>query len=177
MQMISLMRRRSMVIWLPILIAPVILLAPLLFTAKAMFWGTTALQFIPWRYFAWETIREGILPLWNPLVGMGAPLLANHQSALLYPPNWLLFLLDEIGGVGWAAWGQGLLVAVHLAWAGAGMYLLANKLGLSDLAQTISGLAFGLSGYLVARSGFLSINSAVAWLPWVLVYSVSAGNE
>jgi len=166
-----------MVIWLPILIAPVILLAPLLFTAKAMFWGTTALQFIPWRYFAWETIRAGNLPLWNPLVGMGAPLLANHQSALLYPPNWLLFLLDEIGGVGWAAWGQGLLVAVHLAWAGAGMYLLANKLGLSDLAKTISGLAFGLSGYLVARSGFLSINSAVAWLPWVLVYSVSAGNE
>ncbi|UCH60414.1 MAG: YfhO family protein [Anaerolineales bacterium] len=122
---------------------------------------------------AWEFIRTGHLPLWNPLVGMGAPLLANYQSALLYPPNWLLFILDEIGNVGWAAWGQGLLVAIHLAWAGLGMYVLGGKLGLGSLSRTVCGLAFGLSGYLVGRSSFLSINSAVAWLPWVLVYSVS----
>lgn len=177
MKIISLIRKYSSCVWLLVLIAPFILLAPLLFTARTMFWGTSSLQFVPWRHFAWETIREGILPLWNPLVGMGAPLLANHQSALLYPPNWLLFLLDEIGGVAWAAWGQGLLVALHLAWAGAGLYILGSRLGLSDLAKSIAGLAFGLSGYLVARSGFLSINSAVAWLPWVLVYSVSTGNR
>ncbi len=163
--------------WLVILIAPIILLAPILFTGKAMFWGTPSLQFVPWRHLAWETIRSGHLPLWNPLVGMGAPLLANYQSALLYPPNWLLFILDEIGGVEWAAWGQGLIVAMHLTWAGAGMYVLAGKLGLGNLGKTMCGLAFGLSGYLVGRSGFLSINSAVAWLPWVLVYSVSFGES
>jgi hypothetical protein len=37
------------------------------------------------------------------------------------------------------------------------------------LAQTVAGLAFGLSGYLVARAHFLSINAAVAWLPWILL--------
>jgi hypothetical protein len=49
------------------------------------------------------------------------------------------------------------------------MGLLARKLDLGVLAQTVSGLAFGLSGYLVARAGFLSITSAVAWMPWVIL--------
>ncbi|HEX6303086.1 MAG TPA: YfhO family protein [Anaerolineales bacterium] len=49
------------------------------------------------------------------------------------------------------------------------MALLVRCLGMRPLSQTISGLAFGMSGYLVARSGFLSINSAVAWLPWVIL--------
>ena len=34
------------------------------------------LQFIPWRYLAWQMLSNGHLPLWNPLSGMGAPLLA-----------------------------------------------------------------------------------------------------
>jgi hypothetical protein len=109
---------------------------------------------------------------------MGAPLLANYQSALTYPPNWLMFLLDAVGGVGWSAWGQAILVAAHLAWAGLGMALLARRLGLNELAQTVCGLAFGLSQYMVARAGFLSINAAAAWLPWVIlaVHSLDLGS-
>jgi hypothetical protein len=157
--------------YLPLLIAPLILFAPVLLAGKSLFWGTPSLQFLPWRELAWQTLRDGHLPLWNPLVGMGAPLLANYQSALLYPPNWLLFVLDSLGGIGWSAWGQGLLVAMHLMWAGVGMALLARQLGLNRLAQTISGLAFSLSGYLVSRAGFFSINAAVAWAPWVIMYA------
>lgn len=157
-------------IFVILLLAPFILLAPVLLGGKALFWGTPILQFVPWRTWAWQTLRQGHLPLWNPLSGMGAPLLANYQSALLYPPNWLYFLLAAFGGVPAMAWGQALLVGLHLAWAGAGMALLTRRLGLSALAQAVSGLSFGLCGYLVARAGFLSINSAVAWLPWVLLW-------
>ena len=152
------------------LLAAFILLAPVLLGGKALFWGTPILQFVPWRAWSWEILRQGHLPLWNPLSGMGAPLLANYQSALLYPPNWLYFLLAAIGGVPLMAWGQALLVVLHLAWAGAGMVRLTRRLGLSAVSQALSGLSFGLCGYLVARAGFLSINSAVAWLPWVLLW-------
>lgn len=161
------------VVYFPLLVVPLILLAPLILTGKAMFWGTPALQFVPWRAYAWDVLAGGHLPLWNPLLGMGAPLLANYQSALLYPPNWILFIMDSIGGVGWAAWGQAILVWAHLAFAGVGMAYLGRRIGLGTLAQTVSGLAFGLSGYLVARSGFLSINAAAAWLPWILLLSTN----
>lgn len=152
-----------------VLLAPFALLAPVYATGKALFWGTPILQFVPWWVSSWRTIRSGELPLWNAQLGMGAPLIANYQSGLFYPPNWSYFLLAQIGGEPLLAWGQAVLVAAHLAWAGLGMALLVRRLGLSVLSQTISGLAFGMSGYLVARSGFLSINSAAAWLPWVIL--------
>lgn len=153
----------------PVIVAPFVLLSPVFLTGKSLFWGTISLQFVPWRFYAWEVFRSGHLPLWNPLNGMGAPLMANYQSALFYPPNWIHFILQELGGIGWAAWGQALLVAAHLAWAGLGMALLGRRIGLGSLAQSISGLAYGLSGYLVARSGFLSINAAASWIPWVIL--------
>jgi hypothetical protein len=136
---------------------------------KALFWGTPILQFVPWWDTAFRLMQSGNLPLWNPDLGMGAPLLANYQSALLYPPTWLYFFAATIGGgTGALAWMQAILVAAHLAWAGFGMAYLVRSLGCGLLAQVISGLSFGLCGYLVSRSGFLSINAAVAWLPWVM---------
>jgi hypothetical protein len=74
---------------------------------------------------------------------MGSPLVANCQSAIYYPPNWLNFLLAAIGGTPALAWGQALLVAAHLAWASIGMALLVRRLNLGPLAQAIGGLALG----------------------------------
>jgi hypothetical protein len=61
-----------------------------------------------------------------------------------------------------------LLVVQHLVWAGVGMVFFIRSLGLGVLAQTVSGLAFSLSGYLVARNSFYSMIWAAAWLPWIL---------
>lgn len=160
-----------------ILVTPFVLLAPVWLTGRALYWGTPSSQFIPWWWQAWQTLRSGELPLWNPSVGMGAPLLANYQSALLYPPTWTYFALAAIGGLPLMAWGQALLVGLHLAWAGWGMGSLIRKLGRSELAQTVGGLAFGLSGYLVARAHFLSINATVAWLPWILLMAYELVQE
>jgi uncharacterized membrane protein YfhO len=139
-----------------------ILFGPMLVTGRTLFWGTPLLQFVPWRSFALRAFVEGHLPLWNPSLGMGAPLLANYQTAIFYPPNWIL----PLTGI---AWGQGLLVALHLILAGCGMTLLAKRLGAKLHGQTMAGLAFGISGYLVARAGFLSINATAAWLPWLVL--------
>ncbi len=151
-----------------LVIGPFLLMAPVWLTGQAMYWGTPSTQFVPWWWQAWQALLSGEMPLWNPLVGMGAPLLANYQSALFYPPTWLYFALAAIGGAPLMAWGQALAVAAHLALAGWGMSVLLRDLGKSELAQTVGGLAFALSGHLVARAHFLSINSAVAWLPWIL---------
>ncbi len=163
--------------YLPIWLAPLILLAPVYLTGRAIFWGTPLLQFAPWWSYAWQTLLAGHLPLWNPLLGMGAPLLANYQSALLYPPNWIYLLLYGLGGASLMAWGMAVLAGLHLAWAGAGMAGILRRLGLGVLAQAVSGLAFGLCGYLVARLGFLSITSTAAWLPWVLLFLMPRNGE
>ncbi len=149
------------VLWF-VALGPMLLLGPGLLQGRVLFWGTPLLQFVPWRMYALSVLRQGYLPLWNPLIGMGAPLLANYQSALVYPPHLLLLIVDP-------AWGSGLLVLLHLVWAGVGMALLARRLGMDRLGQCTAGLAFGLSGYLVARSGFFSINATAAWVPWIIL--------
>ena len=167
--------QRNHLLWILIVIGPILLFGPMLARGEVLYWGTPMLQFVPWHQFALEVLKSGHLPLWNPLLGMGAPLLANYQSALLYPPNLLLFLFG-------AEYGHGVLVTLHLIWAGMGMAMLVRRLGLGRLAQVIAGLGYSLSGYLVARTWFISINHAAAWLPWViyatdrLVESVSRKN-
>ncbi|HPH94785.1 MAG TPA: hypothetical protein PKW33_01870 [Anaerolineaceae bacterium] len=155
---------------LPVWLGPVILFAPVWATGQALYWGTVSLQFVPWRLWAWEMIRAGQMPLWNPLVGLGAPLAANYQSALFYPPNWIPFLFEVAGGTGWMAWSNTWLVIFHLILAGMGMVVLGRRMGLSPLGQMVMALAFELSGYLVTRAGFFSINATVAWMPWLLAY-------
>lgn len=156
-----------------VLIAPLLLFAPLVLQGKVIFWGTSSLQFIPWWVQAWESLRQGVLPLWNPLNGMGAPLLANYQAGFLYPLNWPLFALAAAWGPAGVAVGYTLLAVLHLAWAGLGMSLLLRRLGINHLGQIIGGLAYGLAGYLTARVQFLCMVWVAAWLPWVILFADS----
>jgi len=148
--------------------APFLLFVLPLVRGEVIYWGLPALQFIPWRHYAWELLRQGVWPLWNPLNGLGAPLLANYQLALFYPPALPLFLLDEIWGPAGLAWGFTFLIPLHLAWGAVGLQRLLHTLGIRLRGQIVAGLAFSLGGYLVARGSFFSMIWAAVWLPWIL---------
>lgn len=139
-----------------------VLFGRILFGGQALFWGTPLLQFYPWWTLASAALRAGQMPLWNPYVGNGAPLVANLQSAVFYPPNWL-YLLGPV------EWLMGVIAVLHVLWAGLGMFAFARALGLRPFSATVSGLSFMLSGYLIARLSFLSMTAAYAWLPWLLL--------
>ncbi|MBN1426770.1 MAG: YfhO family protein [Anaerolineae bacterium] len=149
--------------WIPIIVlcAAVVTLFHRLFLGEVIFWGTPTLQFYPWRKMAFDVLGAGHLPLWNPLLGNGAPLLANYQTAVFYPPNWLYLVIPT-------EYAMGLVGLVHVIWAGLGMAVYLRRLGVERLGQGVGALAFALSGYLISRFGFLSITSAVPWLPWLM---------
>lgn len=132
-----------------------------LLLGEVFFWGLPSLQFYPWREYAFDLLRHGQLPLWNPYNGASAPLLANYQSALLYPLNWFGFVLP-------LAWSMSVTAVVHLFIAGLGMWQLTGRLGLPDLGRGVSTLAFGMTSYLVARLGTYPTLFVAAWMPWVL---------
>jgi hypothetical protein len=132
-----------------------------LLLGEVFFWGLPALQFYPWRDYAFDLLRSGQLPLWNPYNGAGAPLLANYQSALLYPLNWFGLIMP-------LAWSMSVTAVLHLFIAGWGMWSFTGRLGFPMLGRGISALAFALAGYLVARLGTYPIITAAAWIPWLL---------
>lgn len=144
-----------------VLFAALAVLFHRLLLGEAFFWGLPLLQFYPWRTMAFAALRTGRLPLWNPLLGNGAPLLANYQSAVFYPPNWLYLIIP-------AEYAMGLVGMLHLLWAALGMMAYLRRLGVDRLGQGVGAIGFALSGYLIARFGFLTIISTAAWLPWLM---------
>ncbi len=154
--------------WIPaaVLGAAVAVLFYRLLLGQVIFWGTPLLQFIPWRSFAFDLIRSGQSPLWNPYAGFGAPLLANYQAGLFYPPNWLYLIIP-------VAYANGLVGLMHVVWAGFGMRTLLRRWEVSRFGQGVGMIAYALSGFLIARFGILPILCVASWLPW-LVASVDA---
>ena len=155
--------------YLPLYIGPVLLFLPALIPGKALFWGITSIQFVPWHWEALRSLQAGELPLWNIWNGMGAPLAANYQSALFYPPTWLTLLSGWVGGLEWMAWSHGILIVLHLIWSGVGISKLMKHLGLSPIPQIICGLSFSLGGYFIGRGSFLTMVQAASWIPWVVL--------
>jgi hypothetical protein len=79
---------------------------------------------------------HGIVPWWNPFEALGAPLVAEMQSAAFFPPTLLLALP------------QGQLyfhVTLELV-AGLSTWALAREMGLGRAPATVAGLLFGLNG-------------------------------
>lgn len=142
-------------------VVPVVLGWSFVLGLQQVYWGVPITQFVPWRHIFLESLRAGEWPLWTAMLGLGAPLLANYQLAALYPPNWVLLFLP-------LDYGHNLLMVAHWVWTGLGMVALTRRLGYAPLGQAVSGLAFGLSQYVISRAWFYSINATVAWLPWML---------
>jgi hypothetical protein len=135
-----------------------LLTLPLLFGGRVLYWGTQLLQFAPWRQLVADALRAGEWPLWTQALGNGAPLLANHQSAVFYPPH-LLFLLFPVERA------LGYSLALHLALAGLFAWLWARQLGLGRLGRLVVGLVYAGSGFLVGHALFPSMVETAAWLP------------
>ena len=145
----------------------------LLMNSNVIYWGTASLQFIPWTQFLYDSLLDGIFPFWNPYNGLGVPFLANHQSAVFYPLNWLMFPLYFIGGINGLAVGITLLIPTHLSIAGLGMKSILKKFKQSSQSQLISAIVFVFSGYILTRLSFISMVWAFAWLPWIVYASMN----
>jgi hypothetical protein len=119
--------------------------------------------FYPYRDFAGEALRAGRLPLWNPYLFMGAPLLANSQAAALYPLHWPLIWLSPPKQVAWS-------IVLHIWLAAAGTYLFGRRaIRLQPLASLTSAIIFSMGGFLSAQVEHVNQLNASAWLPWLLL--------
>ena len=102
-------------------------------------------------------IRTGAVPLWNPYEGAGSPLLANAQSAALFPPTMLNLLSNGL-------FYETLLLELV---AGLSTYFLMLRLRVHEFAAVAAGAAFALNGtFAWLQNGAML---PVAFLPLVLL--------
>lgn len=117
--------------------------------------------FHPQMQKAREAVRDGRLPLWDPDIGAGRPLLAAQLGAPLYPLTWLSFALPFWLSLAWIA-------ALRILIAGAGTWLLCRRLGLSAAASTLAAVSFAFGSALVLAVEAPTVN-IYALLPWILL--------
>ncbi len=114
----------------------------------------------PWRDWAAREWAAGRVPLWNPDVANGFPLMADSQTGVFYPPNILLGALFP------SHYALNLSILLHAWWSGLGAWWLCRVLGRSQGASLLGGLAFALSGFMVAHVTYAGMQAAASWLCW-----------
>ena len=115
---------------------------------------------LPVRAYAFEALRSGRLPTWNPHVLGGQPFLATHQAAALYPGNFPHWFLPP---------GQalGLVIALHVLWAALGMYLWLGRWGHPPAARALGAVTFAFTVTGVRTLAWPHVLLGSVWLPWL----------
>src|SRR5260370_20921086 len=99
-------------------------------------------QVLPWYQFQAGEWHAGRIPLWDPYLWGGQPLLGQGQPGAAYPPNWLLFLAPLRNGWIRQSYLHWYYVLIHFQ-AALFCYWLCRDLGRSRPASLLAGLAFG----------------------------------
>jgi hypothetical protein len=149
---------------LAVLVAVAVLfLAPGLLLGRVPVFRDLLVLVIPLRSYAAAAIRGGELPLWNPDLFLGAPFLANYQSALLYPPSLILYAVPFPLSLS-------LFLGFHLVIAGLGMTLyLKHVQRLGDFPALFGGVVFSFGGFFVSLIPLINQLEVATWAPWVLL--------
>jgi hypothetical protein len=150
----------------------------LLFTNRVLATGDILLYFYPYRDFVASALREGRLPFWNPYLFGGAPLLANPQTAVLYPLHWPLIALPVTAQVYWSA-------ALHTWLLGFGGYWLLwrwrptgaaehadatrTSAWVSVWASLVTAIILSGGGMIGGLLGHLNQLNVAAWAPWAIL--------
>ncbi len=104
-------------------------------------------QFEPWRHFVAINIYKGIFPLWNNLNAGGVPLFANAQSSVLFPLNFIYYVLPPSVSLNLIP-----LVKLDLLFLFSFLYLRSLKI--SSAVSCVGALAVCFAGF------------SMVWLLW-----------
>jgi hypothetical protein len=129
--------------------------------------GASSWGLEPWAVFEHRELADGQIPLWNPANGAGAPLAANMQSAV-FDPLLLAYRLHTSPLV------LDLALLVCLVLTALAAYAFARLAGISQIAATVVGIVYGLSGWFFRYSNnwwfraYLYLPLLLICVEWVL---------
>ncbi|MEK7591825.1 MAG: YfhO family protein [Patescibacteria group bacterium] len=119
-------------------------------------------QMYPWRIEAIRQWQEGKVPLWNPYNFSGTPLLANFQSAAMYPLNSIFLFFSKV-------WSWTVLVAIQPLFALLFSYLYFRSIRVSVLASLFGAVSYGLSNFMTVWLEYNTVGHIMAWFPLQLL--------
>jgi hypothetical protein len=124
--------------------------------------GDDLTQNLPLRELVGRDLRAGALPIFDPYIWSGAPLLAGWNAGAAYPLTWVFAVLP-----GTAAWTLNLVAAAGVAGLGCYCFLRASRL--SVLASWAGSVTFAYGGGMVAQVPHVGLVIGMSWVPLSLL--------
>ena len=114
--------------------------------------------------YAFESVKAGRWPQWDPTTYAGMDFTANPQTALFYPGTWLMFLLSwNRDRLSYQALQDQVFIHVWVAFLLAFYWLRGRKS--SPLACTLGAAVYAFSGYLCLNLQHFGLVAAYTWFP------------
>jgi hypothetical protein len=117
----------------------------------------------PFKEFLHQELTHGRIPLWNPLISNGFPVLAEGETGVFNFYNLIAFrFLPTI-----IAFNLGYVLI--FIFSAVGMYLFCRRERLSNLTSIYAGIIYAFGGYFVTHiSNFVHLQGA-SFLPWLML--------
>ncbi len=138
----------------------VLLYIPGLLTGRILCFRDNLSHHLGWRLAAAGRMAAGELPLVDPVMGGGAPLLADPNTMVLYPTTALFFVLPP-------ALALTLHYLLHQLLLGLGGFLLLRRLGRGPLPALVGATFLAGGGLAFSQLAFTNAAAALAWAPWI----------
>jgi len=138
-------------------------------TGQNFLWEDILYQYYPFHSFLFRNLRQFHLPLWNPYMFAGMPFLADIQTQVFYPLNWLFAFITR-SNQNYVFWLVELQCILHLFLGALGFYLLMRELKLSRYSGIVAAITFGFSGFMISHTIHLTIISTFGWFPLILLF-------
>ena len=118
----------------------------------------------PLADYAFQRLRQGHFPLWDPTIYCGMSFVGNIQAALFYPPTWAMFLLS-VGRerLSYQAMQDVLLLHVWIGFLLCYFWLRGKRL--ASVPCVLGAGVFAFSGYLCTQLQHFGLVGAYIWIP------------
>jgi hypothetical protein len=121
----------------------------------------------PLADYAFQAIRHGRFPEWDPTIYCGLSFVGNVQAALFYPPTWLILVIN-LGRQALSYQSLQDLVFMHVWLAFLLCYIWLRHKSLAELASVLGAGVFAYSGYMLNQLQHLGLVTGWAWIPLAL---------
>lgn len=138
---------------------------PIIFLGKTFVFGDNYSLMVPGKIYLAEYLKQGILPLWNPEIFSGIPLINDINQSVLYFTTGIFYLFEP-------ALALNLSIIIHLLLIILGTYLLLKHLFKNEMGALLGSLLMALSTQVSGSINNLSTIQSVTWLPWIAYWGL-----
>ena len=110
-------------------------------------------------------MAHGSLPLWNPYLLSGTPLVSNIQGSMFYPLGFFYYLFPSDFAYLYST-------ILHFILGSVFMYIFMRGLSVSFLGSFISAIIYVFNGYFLGHvyAGHLTFVQAYIWMPLIFYF-------